>query len=76
MMTIDQKLESLKLEYLQRQRGHHVALKEQVEILIEAYRGQANLVALLSAQVAEQQEQIDKMRTWASGVEKKLKTGG
>lgn len=76
MMTIDQKLESLKLEYLQRQRGHHAALKEQVEILIEAYRGQANLVALLSAQVAEQQEQIDKMRTWASGVEKKLKTGG
>ena len=75
MTTTDQKLESLKLQYLERQRRHRIALEQQVQILLEAYRGQANLVSLLSAQVAEQQEQIDKMRTWAAGVEKKLKTG-
>ena len=75
MTTTDQKLESLKLQYLERQRGHRIALEQQVQILLEAYRGQANLVTLLSAQVAEQQEQIEKMRAWAAGVEKKLKTG-
>ena len=75
MTTTDQKLESLKLQYLERQRGHRIALEQQVQILLDAYRGQANLVSLLSAQVAEQQEQIEKMRAWAAGVEKKLKTG-
>jgi hypothetical protein len=71
-MTPEQKLASLKLEYTQRQRGHRAALEEQMKIVIEAYSGLSNLVSLLSAQVVAQQEQIEKMREWASRVEKKL----
>jgi uncharacterized coiled-coil protein SlyX len=73
-MTTDQKLESMRLEYLERQRGHRAALEARVEILIDAYKGQSHMVSLLSAQVVAQQEQIEKMRAWAAKVHPMLKT--
>lgn len=62
MTDAETALESMSLKYLERQRGHRAAMERQMEILIEAYKGQSHMINLLAAQVAELKVGLDGAR--------------